>query len=67
MRDAIMVAQNREATAADGKKTKKLSIIADRLVDLAMSGDLSAIKEICNRVDGRPMQALSARLEIPCR
>lgn len=58
MRDAIMVALHREAEGADGKKTKKLNIIATKLVDAAASGDIQAIKEIADRVDGKPAQAL---------
>ena len=59
MRDALMVALNREAKNDAGQKTRKLYIIADRLVDLAMEGDVQAIKEIADRVDGRPAQALT--------
>lgn len=55
MRDAIMVALQREAEK--GGKTKKLYVIADKLVDKAMEGDIQAIKEICDRVDGRPPQS----------
>lgn len=58
MRDALMIALNREATDADGKKTKKLNIIAAKLVELAVDGDIQAIKEISDRVDGKPAQAI---------
>ena len=58
MRDAIMVALKREATDADGKKTRKLNQIATKLVELAVNGDMQAIKEIGDRVDGRPAQAM---------
>lgn len=58
MRDALMVALNREAVDADGQKTKKLNIIAAKLVELAVSGDIQAIKEISDRVDGKPAQAI---------
>ena len=53
MRDAIIVALKREAADADGVLTKKLYLIADRLVDKAVAGDISAIKEINDRVDGK--------------
>lgn len=43
----------REANGADGKPTKRLNIIADRLVKLAMSGDMAAIKEVFDRIDGK--------------
>lgn len=58
MRDALMLAINREAKDADGKKTKKLNIIAAKLVELAVGGDIQAIKEIADRVDGKPAQAI---------
>lgn len=58
MRDALMLALNREAKDADGKKTKKLNIIAAKLVELAIAGDIQAIKEISDRVDGKPAQAI---------
>lgn len=61
MRDALMVALNREAKDADGKPTKRLYIIAEKLASKAESGDpdaLSAIREVFDRVDGKPAQSL---------
>ena len=58
MRDAIMLALHREAEDSGGKKTKKLNIIATKLVDAAAGGDIQAIKEIADRVDGKPAQAI---------
>lgn len=58
MRDALMVALKREAKDAEGQKTTKLALIADKLVDLAAAGDVQAIKEVADRVDGRPAQAI---------
>lgn len=58
MRDALMLALNREATDTDGQKTKKLNIIAAKLVELAVNGDMQAIKEVSDRVDGKPAQAI---------
>lgn len=54
MRDAIMIAINREAVSADGRPTKKLHLVVEKLVDLAIEGDMGAIHEICDRVDGKP-------------
>ncbi len=65
MRDAIMVALNREAKDADGKPTRKLALIASKLVDLAIDGDISAIKEIGDRVDGKPAQVIAGDAENP--
>lgn len=58
MRDAIMVALKREAVDAEGRPTRKLTLVAERLVDLAIAGDIYAIKEINDRVDGKAMQPL---------
>lgn len=58
MRDALMIALKREAKDADGKKTKKINIIAAKLVDLACAGDVVAIKEINDRVDGKAVSAV---------
>lgn len=40
-----------------GEKTKKLRLLADRLVDEALNGDVAAMKEIGDRLDGKPKQA----------
>ncbi len=55
-RDAIMVAVKRQAT--DGKKTKKLAMLADKLIERALEGDITAMKEIGDRLDGKPAQAV---------
>lgn len=54
MRDALILALMREAVDGEGVPTRKLHLIAARLVDKAVEGDISAIKEINDRVDGRP-------------
>jgi len=51
-RDAVMLAIN-ETVEGDPTGRKKLRIIADKVTDLAMDGDMQAIKEIGDRVDGR--------------
>ncbi len=61
MRDALMVALNREAKDANGQPTKRLYIIAEKLASKAESGDpdaLSAIREVFDRVDGKPAQSI---------
>lgn len=56
MRDALILALMREAEDGEGVATRKLHLIAGRLVEKAMGGDISAIKEVCDRVDGKPTQ-----------
>lgn len=59
MRDALMIALKREATDESGQKTTKLQRIADKLVDLAVGGDVTAIRDIRDSVDGKPAQAIT--------
>lgn len=65
MRNAISLALHREAEAADGKKTKRLNIVAAKLVDLAMEGDMQAIKEINDRMDGKAVQPVGNDEDTP--
>lgn len=61
MTESLMLALNREVEDAainDGKPTKKLAMIADRLVNNAADGDLGAIKEIFDRTEGKAAQAI---------
>lgn len=53
MRDAIRLALHR----TDAEGTKKITRVAEALVDAAVAGDIQAIKEINDRMDGRPPQA----------
>ena len=46
---------NRALLAEDGKKLRAL---ADRLIDRALEGDVTALKEIGDRVDGKVVQQL---------
>ena len=57
MRDALVVALHREATNGHGK-TKKLYMVADRLVKEAIKGNVTAIVAIMDRVDGKPAQSV---------
>lgn len=56
-RDAIRVAVLRAHD--DPKKGKKLAVLADTLVDAGLNGDVSALKEIGDRLDGRVPQAIT--------
>ena len=54
--DAVSRAINRRLEDIEGKP-KKLEAVANKLVDMAMDGDMAAIKEVGDRLDGRPKQA----------
>lgn len=62
-RAALRIAVSREGDGTDGKPTKKLALIADKVVDLAVGGDVQAIKEIGDRLDGRPKQSVDMELD----
>lgn len=49
-------AVHRALLAEDGKKLRQ---IADKLIDKALEGDVSALKEIGDRVDGKAIQAVT--------
>lgn len=55
-RDAIRVAVNRAQD--DPTKGKKLMALADALVAVGMAGDVAALREIGDRLDGKVPQAL---------
>lgn len=39
-------------------KRRRLDAIANKLIEKAEAGDIQAIKELGDRIDGRPMQAI---------
>lgn len=47
---------NRALLAEDGKKLRAL---ADKLVSVALDGDVTALREIGDRLDGKPAQAIT--------
>lgn len=56
---AIMRAVNRPANDVLTEKAPKLEFLADQLVMKGMGGDVPAIKEIGDRLDGKPSQQLT--------
>jgi hypothetical protein len=54
LRDALLISLNRET---EGMKTKRLQMVADALVDAAIKGELPALREIFDRIDGKVTQA----------
>jgi hypothetical protein len=59
LRDALMLELAEEAPDTDGAPTPKLRLLARKLIDDAIAGNLAAAKEIADRVDGRPAQAVA--------
>ena len=42
---------------------KRLRATAERLVEAAETGDVSALKELGDRLDGKPLQAIAAEVD----
>lgn len=59
-KDAIRVAVNR--ADGDGKKLAKL---AAKLVEEALGGNITAMQEIGNRLDGKPVQPVAGDDDAP--
>ncbi len=53
--DALRVAALMQ-TREDGKT--RLRLVADRLMEEAENGNIAAIKEVADRLDGKPAQAI---------
>ena len=61
-RHAIRAAVNELRAADDSDKPKKvraLRLLAQRLVTRALDGDVSALKELGDRLDGKPTQQVT--------
>jgi hypothetical protein len=56
-RDALRIAVLRDVDWDEKPKTK-LDELANSLIDAAKGGDISALKELGDRLDGKPSQAL---------
>lgn len=68
MRDAILAALLNEISVRSGGKARKirrLDAIADQLVSLAADGNLAAIREICDRIDGKATQPVAGDKDNP--
>lgn len=57
--DALRVAVNQ----VDAKGTNKLRRIAEKLVEQAMAGEGWAIQQVADRLDGKPAQDTTLRIE----
>jgi hypothetical protein len=58
-RDALMWALENYKGCEKGKA---LRLIGEKLIEMAMAGDIQAIKEVADRVDGKPAQTIHADL-----
>lgn len=57
MTEALMLALNK-AIDEDGKPTKRITMIADKLAQKAAEGEIAAIKECFDRTEGKAAQAI---------
>lgn len=64
--DAVRRAVHRRLENEEGKP-KKLERLADNLVELGMKGDVSALKEIGDRLDGKPASTVAGDPDKPIR
>ena len=67
IRDALLEELQRETTDADGTATKKLLLVARTLVDKSIAGDVAALKELQDRVDGKPLPATAGAAKRPAK
>ncbi len=67
-RDAINLAvrELRDETTKDGKvkKVRALRLLARKLVDCGLEGDVAALKEIGDRLDGKAMQGVDLKMDV---
>ena len=63
--DAIRRAlKQRDLETGDGET---LRMIAEKLIDMALAGDISAFREARDTVDGKPMQAVELKADVTNR
>lgn len=55
-RDALQRELNRVVDPKDAKSPRRFEAAATALVDAALDGDVTALKEIGDRIDGKPAQ-----------
>ncbi len=56
--DALREAVNK---AVEGEDKTALELIAERVIDEAVKGDMAAVKEIANRLEGRPPASITIK------
>ena len=66
-RDAVRKSVHKLRDAGEGDKArrvKSLGLLADKLVSTGLDGDVSALKEIGDRLDGKPAQAVDVAMAV---
>lgn len=58
-RDAVQKAVCKRVEDGDHKGKQKLEAMADMLADAGVAGEIAAIREIGDRLDGKPAQAVT--------
>ena len=66
-RDALRLALHEEVDDGAGGKTKALRLVARKVIDRALEGDMAAAKEIGDRLDGRPAQVIAGDGDAPLK
>lgn len=56
--EALNIAIRRAVESGKHKGRKRLDVIAEKLAIDAMNGNMAAIKEVADRLDGRPAQQI---------
>lgn len=57
MRDALAI-ELATMVGEKGEKVKKLRLVARKLIEVALEGDIAAIKEVNDRMDGKSAQGV---------
>jgi hypothetical protein len=59
IRDALVEELQREAKDNDGVVTTKVRLVARALIDLSIAGDVAALRELQDRIGGKPLPAVA--------
>ena len=54
MREALRASLQREVEDAEGRKARRLDLVVDALVGKAVAGDIAAVREVFDRLGGKP-------------
>ena len=57
-------AKRRRTDPSDGKLRSQRVLLAKKMWDMALAGDVSSIKYICDRLDGKPTEHIEGELSM---